>query len=185
MPTRVLEISVGENDDYSIRLHESTGETAPYIALSYIWGEEPQTFLTNEDNFNDRMQHIDAKILPKTIIDAVRCTQGLGLKYLWVDSLCIKQNSDTDKAQEIGRMSSIYKNAYVTISAAKATKCEDGFLEHRSTVGDLLKSSFKLEILTPKDPVALNEWVERYRTKRDFSNFMSGDDLEAILQTSS
>jgi hypothetical protein len=82
-------------------------------------------------------------------------------------------------------MSSIYKNAYVTISAAKATKCEDGFLEHRSTVGDLLKSSFKLEILTPKDPVALNEWIERYRTKRDFSNFMSGDDLEAILQTSS
>jgi Heterokaryon incompatibility protein (HET) len=130
--------------------------TAPYVALSYIWSKKPQTFLTLLDNINERMQQIDAKNLPKTIMDAVRCTQGLGLKYLWVDSLCIIQDSDTDKAKEIGRMSGIYKNAYATISAAKATKCEDSFLEHGSTVSDLLLSSFKLELLTPKDPVVLN-----------------------------
>jgi hypothetical protein len=50
---------------------------------------------------------------------------------------------------------------------------------------DLVQSSFKLELLTPKDPVVLNEWVERYQTKRDFSHFMPGSELEAIFQTSS
>jgi hypothetical protein len=185
MPTRILEISLRENDDYSIRLHESNGQTAPYVALSYIWSKKPQTFLTLLDNINERMQQIDAKNLPKTVMDAVRCTQGLGLKYLWVDSLCIIQDSDTDKAKEIGRMSGIYKNAYATISAAKATKCEDSFLEHGSTVSDLPLSSFKLELLTPKDPVVLNDRVERYQTKRDFSNFMPGSELEAIFQKSS
>src|SRR5437016_11506675 len=127
MPSRVLEISPRENDNYSIRLHETKGEIASYVALSYIWGG-PQTCQTLKSNFDEHMQQIDAKKLPRTIMDAVFCTQKLGLKYLWVDSLCIIQDSLEDKAKEIGRMSSIYKNAYVTISAAKATSCQGGFL---------------------------------------------------------
>jgi hypothetical protein len=99
-------------------------------------------------NIKQYMRQVDSKKLPRTITDAVRCTQKLGLKYLWVDSLCIIQDSEEDQEKEIGRMSEIYKNSYVTISAAKAKSSVEGFLEPRTAVEELLKSSFKLEILT-------------------------------------
>src|SRR5437016_11612326 len=76
MPTRVLEISPAENDNYSIRLHVSTDEIASYVALSYIWGG-PQTCQTLKSNIDEHMQQIDAKKLPRTIMDAVCCTQKL------------------------------------------------------------------------------------------------------------
>ncbi len=41
----------------------------------------------------------------------------MGLRFLWVDSLCIIQDSDDDKIQELGKMASIYRGAYVTLSA--------------------------------------------------------------------
>lgn len=66
--------------------------------------------------------------LPQTIQDAVTVTRKLGLQYLWVDSMCIIQDSDDDKAHEIGRMSQIYGSAYVTISASSSAKCTTGFL---------------------------------------------------------
>ncbi|TAQ91339.1 hypothetical protein B7494_g308 [Chlorociboria aeruginascens] len=183
MPTRILEILVTENGDYSVRLHDSAAEIVSYVALSYIWGG-PQACQTLTSNIDEHKLQIPTGKLPRTIMDAVRCTNELGLTYLWVDSLCIIQDSVEDKAIEIGRMSNIYKNAYVTISAAKATTCEEGFLNSRVTADDVLRSSFKLKILTPKDPVALNQWIETYRVREDFSNYLPSNRLEAIFRTS-
>ena len=62
---------------------------------------------------------------------------------MWIDSLCIVQDSVDDKRQEIARMASIYQNAFVTIAAANASRCVDGFLSKRrrpsyeTFVGDL------------------------------------------------
>ncbi len=183
MPTRVLEISLDKGDKYTIRLHESGGEIGSYAALSYVWGGD-QKSKTLKTNIMQYMRQIDSNKLPRTIMDAVICTQKLGLKYLWVDSLCIIQDSEEDQEKEIGRMSEIYKNAYVTISAAKATSSEEGFLEPRMAVEDLLKISFRLDILTPKNPVALNEWIYRYGLKPDFSNFISGSEIKDHFKAS-
>ena len=62
---------------------------------------------------------------------------------MWIDSLCIVQDSEDDKRQEIARMASIYQNAFVTIAATNASRCIDGFLSKRrrpsyeTFVGDL------------------------------------------------
>jgi hypothetical protein len=48
-----------------------------------------------------------------------------------VDALCIIQDSATDKAQEVVLMADIYRNAALTISAAVASTCHDGFLQKR------------------------------------------------------
>jgi hypothetical protein len=93
MPTRVLEISLSKGDKYSIGLHESGGEIGSYVALSYMWGGD-QKSMTLKTNIKQYMRQIDSKKLPRTIMDAVLCTQKLGLKYLWVDSLCIIPDSD-------------------------------------------------------------------------------------------
>jgi hypothetical protein len=59
-------------------------------------------------------------------------TRDLGIRYLWVDSLCIAQDDEADKSEEIKNMGRIYKNAAVTIAAASTTSVHDGFLEDRS-----------------------------------------------------
>jgi hypothetical protein len=53
------------------------------------------------------------------------------MHYLWVDSLCIIQNSMSDKDSQMALMGEVYGNAYLTISAAGASSCHDGFLHTR------------------------------------------------------
>lgn len=74
---------------------------------------------------------IELSTLPLTLQDAVHVTRDMGLKYLWIDALCIIQDSWDDMEGEIKAMASTYKNAYVTIAAASAETCQDGFLQYR------------------------------------------------------
>lgn len=136
LPTRVLDVGVdGDGSSEDVRLHvSSTGECGRYIALSYCWGTCTQT-RTVKDNLSDHIQSITVANLPQTIQDAVRVTRELKIRYLWVDALCIVQDSlDDDWPREAGRMPEIYKNAVVTISAAAATDSSQGFLQHRQSV---------------------------------------------------
>ena len=53
-----------------------------------------------------------------------------------MDSLCIIQDSDSDRNAEIAMMDRIYQNAHLTISAASAERCQNGFLATRTLRGD-------------------------------------------------
>jgi hypothetical protein len=57
--------------------------------------------------------------IPRTILDAMRLVESLGERYLWVDSLCIIQDDEVFKYEEVNDMASIYVNACVTIVAAR------------------------------------------------------------------
>ncbi|KAE8158441.1 heterokaryon incompatibility [Aspergillus tamarii] len=46
--------------------------------------------------------------------------QQLGVKYLWIDSLCIVQNDRKDWREQCPRMAEIYHNAYITLAASAA-----------------------------------------------------------------
>jgi hypothetical protein len=56
---------------------------------------------------------------------------ALGIAYLWVDSFCIIQDSEVDKASELVRMGQIYRDAYLTIIASCAPSAIAGFLQGR------------------------------------------------------
>jgi Heterokaryon incompatibility protein (HET) len=66
--------------------------------------------------------------LPKTLQDGIVTVWKLELRYLWIDCLCILQDDNTEKAIEIAKMPHIYRGAYVTISAARARRSDEGFL---------------------------------------------------------
>jgi hypothetical protein len=82
--------------------------------------------------------------LPKTAQDAISSARKLNLRYLWVDSLCIIQDSEEDKEKEMARMDKIYENATVTIVAASAPTCHDGFLNVRKKWTDADGPSIRL-----------------------------------------
>ncbi len=75
--------------------------------LSYCWGG-PQPTQTTLANVKAYQVSLDWKIMPKTIQDAIITTLELNLGYLWVDSLCIIQDSERDKEQEMAKMPDIY-----------------------------------------------------------------------------
>ena len=134
IPTRLID--VGKDDGkQSIRVHLTSGEKTPYAALSYCWGDSQRVTMTTV-NMNDMLHGIATSTLPQTIQDAITVTRKLDLQYLWVDALCIIQDSASDKGEEIAKMDRIYQNAQLTIFAASAEKCQDSFLATRSLRGD-------------------------------------------------
>lgn len=72
---------------------------------------------------------IPVPTLTQTVQDAIEATRNLGYSYLWIDALCIVQDSDTDKAIEISRMAQIYSDSVLTISAEEAACATEGFLK--------------------------------------------------------
>jgi Heterokaryon incompatibility protein (HET) len=130
LPTRVIDVShYGSQDELRLFITES-GERGTYITLSHCWGSS-QPFCTEKSTLEARRKRIEFANLPKTFQDAVVVTRGLGVQYLWIDSLCIIQDDMDDWRRESARMEGIYSSAYCTIAATSATNCSEGFL-HRS-----------------------------------------------------
>jgi hypothetical protein len=64
--------------------------------------------------------------IPRTILDAMRLVESLGERYLWVDLLCIIQDDEVFKHEEVNDMDSIYANACGTIVAAQGKNSNFG-----------------------------------------------------------
>jgi hypothetical protein len=132
MPCRILHIEY-ECDTYSIRLQENLEDGARYIALSHCWGDQPLLTTTVETEIN-RREGIQWELLPLTFQHAIQICAGLGIKYLWVDSLCILQDSKVDWLQESKKMASIYANSWLTIAAAAAPDSTHGCLTKANAI---------------------------------------------------
>ncbi|PBK64774.1 HET-domain-containing protein [Armillaria solidipes] len=145
LPTRVIDCL----DPNQPRLFVSKGIKDHYVVLSYVWGEGQPNRLRNR-NLDSYIEGIPLENIPKTIMDAITVTHKLGFRYLWVDSFCILQDSEDDKAQEIAQIRHVFRNSYVTIIAACARKVSDGFLhDRRPTVGKLSRGESLLPFRCP------------------------------------
>ncbi|KAI0813430.1 hypothetical protein GGR55DRAFT_703415 [Xylaria sp. FL0064] len=130
MPTRVID--VGLIDNPRLRLIEpSKSWMEKYIALSHCWGKTPEhlSLVTKKSNVARLKDGFNVNELPKTFQDAVRTARALGIRYLWIDSLCIIQDDKKDWETEAKKMGDVYSFAYLTIAASSATSSLDGFLE--------------------------------------------------------
>jgi Heterokaryon incompatibility protein (HET) len=76
---------------------------------------------TTTDTLSERKAGIPMDLLPKMFQDAIIITRNLNQRYLWIDSLCILQNSHEDWEQEAAKMHLVYRDAYLTISADAGT----------------------------------------------------------------
>ena len=102
-----------------------------YAALSYCWGKT-RVVITTSENYDEHIEHgFDETTLPQTIQDAMRITRELGVRYLWVDALCIIQGSYEYWQKESATMASIYGNAFVIIVAVDSDNSFDGIFPKR------------------------------------------------------
>lgn len=61
--------------------------------------------------------------------DATRTARRLGFRYIWIDALCIIQDSPSDKSAELPQMANIYSHSALTIFAARSNGSDEGFLK--------------------------------------------------------
>ncbi|EPE26495.1 hypothetical protein GLAREA_02408 [Glarea lozoyensis ATCC 20868] len=126
MPTRVIE--VGNDGDLEVRLFEpGTPTYEDYITLSYCWGPPP-SFKTLISNIESHKKSMVVSKLPQTMQDAIIVTRALGLRYIWIDAICIIQDSPEDKIRELTVMGNIYHHSTLTVAAVSAAAVGDGFL---------------------------------------------------------
>ena len=69
---------------------------------------------------------ISFRALPKTFRDAVRITRQLGIRFLWIDSMCIIQDSTKDWNHEAALMAEVYGNALCTLAALSSKNSSQG-----------------------------------------------------------
>ncbi|KAF8962342.1 heterokaryon incompatibility protein-domain-containing protein, partial [Flammula alnicola] len=119
-------------------METTRGQRGHYAALSHCWGKE-QLLTTTQATIAKRMRGIPLEQMPKTFQDAVAITRGLGLRYIWIDSLCIIQQDKADWEQQSAVMADIYACCYLNIAATRATGGHEGCLGARWTARDSLQ----------------------------------------------
>lgn len=131
-PTRLVAI---ENSGTRFRLEVECPKNAEYLALSYRWGHSDRALMLKSKNIEKLTEWAPTSILSKTIQDACSIVHRLGFRYLWVDRLCIIQDSPDDWSHEASRMAHVYKQAFCTISADGAPDEHGGCFMKRSALG--------------------------------------------------
>ncbi|KAH7364057.1 heterokaryon incompatibility protein-domain-containing protein [Rhexocercosporidium sp. MPI-PUGE-AT-0058] len=128
LPTRVIKISDMPGTNPS--LWTTCGIPGKYIALSHCWGSSVPVTTTLE-TLKAHESEIILTDLPQSFRDAIDTAQMLGFMYLWIDSLCIIQDSVQDWASECSKMALVYANATLVVAAAAAVDSTRGFLNPR------------------------------------------------------
>jgi len=105
-----------------------------YICLSHCWGRQSHFRLTRE-TLSQMRAGLEIWRLAKNFQDAIQITRLLGIRYLWIDALCILQDSHLDWELESAKMGQYYKNSWLTISAGMSDGAADGLLAKHSTHG--------------------------------------------------
>jgi hypothetical protein len=113
-PTRILRIEKGY---IRLQCDVASRETFTYTALSHMWGSDrSHQLVLTLSNLLEFQSGIRYQSLPGIYMEAVRLTQALGLKHLWIDSMCIIQDFPTDWQQEASKMAAVYGNAVCNLA---------------------------------------------------------------------
>ena len=121
----------------SSRVVDRVDISDPYLALSYRWGSHPsENYVTTRANILTRELNIVEEELARTFQHAIHIARRLGVRYLWIDAICIIQDSTEDWLNESGKMGSIFANAQLTLVAAAGEDSEAGMFNNQSSFGN-------------------------------------------------
>ncbi|KAK8017737.1 HET-domain-containing protein [Apiospora rasikravindrae] len=120
LPKRIIDLELKEGAGLDVVLRDpGHHDNAPYIALSYCWGNG-QNLTTTKDTLDSHRTRIRWDELPTLFRDVIEIGRALSLRFLWIDALCIIQDDEEDWKQEAQKMAAYYSNAWLTIAADHA-----------------------------------------------------------------
>ena len=133
-PTRLLYIGYRDSE-IKLIVTEYNRPSGPYVTLSHCWGRARFLHLL-EENMDSFIGGTCFDSLPKTFSDAIGVFRRMGVSYIWIDSLCIIQDSRSDWLKEAAQMHEVYSNSFCNMSATGATDSSVGLFFNRN-IADL------------------------------------------------
>ena len=120
MPTRLVDCREPDADEDHVNVIATAGleVTKPYITISHRWGDRNVPMLTTV-MLKDKTC-ILVCTLPQSFQDAISIARKVGIQYVWIDCLCIVQDSAADFQYEASQMHKVFGNSYCNISATGA-----------------------------------------------------------------
>lgn len=124
LPARILDIGTRFADGVKLKTARE-GERATYACFSHCWGQTQALTLTKE-NYVELQRDIPWGCLQKAYTDVITLCRLLKIRYIWIDALCIVQNSPDDWKSESAKMHMYYGGCYVCIAATSAADHDGG-----------------------------------------------------------
>ncbi|KAH7384940.1 heterokaryon incompatibility protein-domain-containing protein [Cadophora sp. MPI-SDFR-AT-0126] len=121
-PTRLMEI-LSQNQGRIILTRDIQDEVSShaYATLSHCWGRA-KTLSLLTSNIDQLQLGINIAELPASYQEAIAVCNIFGFQYIWIDSLCIIQDSPGDWRREAMAMKDVYRNSMMNIAAAAAAE---------------------------------------------------------------
>jgi len=139
VPTRLIDI--GNDASVIPRLVLSSdiskSEQTKYATLSYCWGSEKDAesqFKTEKASLEHRCAGLHIEHMTPTTNNAIALARVIGLRYLWIDALCIIQDDKDDWLREASQMNLVYRHAFVAFCSLNSNSCHEGFLSRAPTI---------------------------------------------------
>lgn len=131
--------------------------------MSHRWSPQP-SLLLSKDTTDELRQGFDAARLPAAIQDATSVCKRLGVRYLWVDTLCILQNHDdlADWEKESSLMGKVYENSLLNLSALAAADTEHSFFAKRNPLA-ISEVQVHTQLTCKSNKLELGRTVNEYR----------------------
>ncbi|KAF3014526.1 hypothetical protein E8E14_012218 [Neopestalotiopsis sp. 37M] len=142
LPTRLLDLG-SETSAWppkririitSKTLRDAVDSERRYVTLSHCWGPSPSFAQLNQDNLEEWM----TTGIPwaeccsnKNFEEALHVARNLGVRYIWIDSLCIIQHNEEDWKGEAPMMRDIYRNSFCNIAASDSADGYGGLFRAR------------------------------------------------------
>ena len=126
VPMRLIDTE--QRDDSGWRLCVNIpGQQQPvsYMTLSHCWGTA--SFLQLKTSTIESFRAgLPLLALPRSFQDAVHVVRRVGERYLWIDSICIIQDSPKDWKEQSVLMGEVYSNSICNIAATGAADSSQG-----------------------------------------------------------
>jgi len=165
LPTRLVDLQ-SEGSPGVVRIVDSAdldpNTSQDYVAVSYLWTEHELKLSASRLSEMERILPLEE--LSPALNEAIAKAQQSGFRYMWVDSLCVLQDSEKDKRHECHKMADVFRNAALTMTLHQFTKKQGG--SERSDHGGtdagqtrLANSLPIIDFLTPGLAYDTRAWV--------------------------
>ncbi|RBR24334.1 uncharacterized protein FIESC28_02824 [Fusarium coffeatum] len=147
IPTRLIDVHTYGSQFWSVVETNNHQSFSKYVALSHRWVADTPRLLRN--NYLAFQMGQSDDVVPRSYQDVFVLCRKLDIRYVWIDSLCIFQDSADDFLHEAATMIEVYANAFCTFSIG--WESPHGFLRPRNTRALLRWNTDNLNGLVPPD----------------------------------
>ncbi|KAI1745447.1 heterokaryon incompatibility protein [Xylaria scruposa] len=134
LPARLVDIGPLGSTDWRLCITSEDGilpQSAPYMTLSYRWAPNPGLILLT-CNIAEFRGGKPIQSLPQLFQDVVGVAQRFSIRYIWIDALCIVQDSREDWEAQASNMRMVYANSTCNIAASGANSPDEGLFRTRN-----------------------------------------------------